>query len=64
MDISVMKDISNELNNYINRFMEEKLSDLEGEEKAEKIIRKGYWIDILKGIEEINSKYKSYMFKL
>ena len=64
MDISVMKDISNELNNYINRFMEEKLSDLEGEEKAEKIIRKGYWIDILKGIEEISSKYKSYMFKL
>ena len=38
--------------------------NLEGEEKAEKMINKGYWIDILKGIEEINSKYKNYMFKL
>ena len=64
MDISVMKEISNELNNYINSFMEEKLSNLEGEENAEKMISKGYWIDILKGIEEINSKYKNYMFKL
>ena len=44
--------------------MEEKLSNLESEEKAEKMISKGYWIDILKGIEEINSKYKNYMFKL
>lgn len=64
MDISVMKEISYELNAYINSFMEEKLSNLEGEEKAEKMINKGYWIDILKGIEEINSKYKNYMFKL
>ena len=64
MDISVMKEISYELNTYINSFMEEKLSNLEGEEKAEKMINKGYWIDILKGIEEINSKYKNYMFKL
>ena len=64
MDISVMKEISNELNNYINSFMEERLSSLEGEKKAEKMIRKGYWIDILKGIEEINSKYKNYMFKV
>lgn len=64
MDISVMKEISYELNAYINSFMEEKLSNLEGEEKAEKMINKGYWIDILKDIEEINSKYKNYMFKL
>ncbi len=64
MDISVMKEIAYDLNTYISSFMEEKLKNLEGEEKAEKIIRKGYWIDILKGIEEINNKYKNYMFKL
>lgn len=64
MDISVMKQISDELNTYLNDFMDKYLNNLEGEEKAEKMINKGYWIDILKGIEDINSKYKNYMFKL
>ena len=64
MDISVMKQISDELNTYLNTFMDNNLDKLEGEEKAEKMISKGYWIDILKGIEDINSKYKNYMFKL
>lgn len=63
-DITIMRDISYELNEYISSFMEENLSNLEGEKKAKKIIRKGYWIDILKGIEDINNKYKNYMFKL
>lgn len=64
IDISVLKEISDELNTYINNFMDKNLTNLEGEEKAKEMISKNYWIDILKGIEEINSKYKNYIFKL
>ena len=59
-----MKEISYELNEYFNVFMAEKLGNLEGEDKAKKMINKEYWIDILNYIESINSKYKDYMFKL
>lgn len=64
MDISVMKEISYDLNDYMNSFMEENLGNLESKEKAEKMIRKDYWIDILKGMENINNKYKEYIFNL
>jgi hypothetical protein len=64
VDIVVMKEISYELNEYFNVFMSEKLGNLEGEDKAKKMINKEYWIDILNYIESINNKYKDYMFKL
>lgn len=64
VDIAVMKEISYELNEYFNVFMSEKLGNLEGEDKAKKMINKEYWIDILNYIESINNKYKDYMFKL
>lgn len=62
-DMYVMREISRDLNDYFDNFTENNLQGLEGEERAEKIIKKKYWADMLKGIEQINYRYKDYMFK-
>lgn len=62
-DMYVMREIAKELNNYFADFTEKNLNGLEGEARAEKIIKKKYWADMLRGIEEINYRYKDYIFK-
>lgn len=63
VNMYIMLEIANDLNNYFTKFTEENLNGLQGEDRAKKIIQKKYWIDMLIGIEEINYKYKDYMFK-
>ncbi len=50
-----------DLNNYFNNFYKENCSVSESK-KEKLIINKEYWIDMLKGIEEINNKYVEYSF--
>lgn len=57
-----MQNMSKNIKDFYNDFYNEKLSDVEHEEKSKKIIKKAYWIDILKGINEINTKYDEERF--
>ncbi len=49
------------LSYYFNNFYKENCSVSESK-KEKLIINKEYWIDMLKGIEEINNKYVEYSF--
>ncbi|MCI9304621.1 hypothetical protein [Clostridium sp.] len=60
-DFKVLRSLSSDLNNYFNNFYKENCSVSESK-KEKLIINKEYWIDMLKGIEEINNKYVEYSF--
>lgn len=55
---SILK-ISDEVDQYYTSFYDKNLSDLESEDRENKIIQKYYWIDILEGINIINQKNMS-----
>lgn len=59
---SQMYNMSENIKSFYNDFYNENLNDVEHEEKRKKIIKKAYWIDILKGINEINTKYDEEKF--
>lgn len=61
-DFTMMRNLSNDLNNYYINFYNENCSGLEDEKRAKKIIKNDYWVEMLKGIEEINNKYIEYPF--
>ena len=56
-----LKSMSIDLNNYFNDFYA-KNCDLSDEMKEKKMINHDYWIDILQGMQEVNSKYWDYEF--
>ena len=56
-----LKSMSIDLNNYFNYFYA-KNCDLSDEMKEKKMINHDYWIDILQGMQEVNSKYWDYEF--
>ena len=60
-DFRVLKDMSLDLNNYFNEFYENNCN-VSDDKKKEKMIKEDYWIDILQGIQEVNSKYVEYSF--
>ena len=60
-DFRVLKDMSLDLNNYFNEFYENNCN-VSDDKKKEKMIKEDYWIDILQGIQEDNSKYVEYSF--
>lgn len=60
-DFKILRSLSYDLNNYFNNFYKENCSVSESK-KEKLIINKEYWIDMLKGIEEINNKYVEYSF--
>ncbi|MCQ2969017.1 MAG: hypothetical protein MJ191_02650 [Clostridium sp.] len=61
-EISVLKEMAEKLNQYYISFYEENCSNLNEDSRADKIIRHAYWIDILKGIQNINQEYIDYEF--
>lgn len=56
-----LKSMSIDLNNYFDDFYA-KNCDLSDEMKEKKMINHDYWIDILQGMQEVNSKYWDYEF--
>ena len=60
-DFRVLKDMSLDLNNYFNEFYENNCN-VSDDKKKEKMIKEDYWIDILQGIQEVNSIYVEYSF--
>ena len=60
-DFKILRSLSYDLNNYFNNFYKENCSVSESK-KEKLIINKEYWIDMLKGIGEINNKYVEYSF--
>ena len=61
-DFNILKNISEELNNYYINFYNEKCTDLDETSRAEEIIKNAYWIEILQEIQNINQDYIDYEF--
>lgn len=61
-DFLMMRNLASDLNNYYINFYNKYCSGLEGEKRARKVIRESYWVDMLRGIEEVNEKYVDYPF--
>lgn len=61
-DFVMMRNLSSDLNNFYINFYNKNCSGLENEKRAMKIIKNDYWVDMLKGIEDINEKYVEYPF--
>lgn len=61
-DFVMMRNLASDLNNFYINFYNKNCSGLENEKRAMKIIKNDYWVDMLKGIEDINEKYVEYPF--
>lgn len=62
-DFEVLRDMSYDLNQYFIDFYVEKLNiDATEEKRIEMIIEENYWVDMLRGIQDINNKYVEYSF--
>lgn len=61
-DFVMMKNLSNDLNDFYIEFYSKKCSGLEEEKRAKKIIKNNYWVDMIQGIEEVNERYVDYPF--
>lgn len=59
-----MHEISSKMYDYLNKFNEETLMGITGEEKEKKVIKQYYWIDILEGIYNISNDYVSLQWKI
>ncbi|WP_297420111.1 hypothetical protein [Clostridium sp.] len=58
-----MYEISTRLNEYFNKFNEETLKGITGEDKEKIVINKYYWIDMLEGIYDISDDYVNLQWK-
>lgn len=58
-----MYEISSGINIYFDKFNEEKLMGVTGEEKEKKVIKEHYWIDMLEGIYDISDDYVNLQWK-
>lgn len=59
-----MYEISLRIYNYLNKFNEETLKGVTGEEKEKKVIKEHYWIDMLAGIYNISEDYVNLQWKI
>lgn len=59
-----MYEISLRIYNYLNKFNEEALKGVTGEEKEKKVIKEHYWIDMLAGIYNISEDYVNLQWKI
>lgn len=59
-----MYDISLETYDYFNKFNEDILKGITGEDKEKKVINEHYWIDMLEGIYDISDKYVNLQWKI
>ena len=59
-----MYEISSKIYDYLNKFDEEILKGVTGEEKEKKVIKEHYWIDMLAGIYNISEDYVNLQWRL
>jgi hypothetical protein len=59
-----MYEISSRIDDYLNKFNEETLMGVTGEDKEKKVIKEHYWIDMLAGIYDISEDYVDLQWKL
>lgn len=59
-----MYKISSRIYEYFNKFNEETLKGVRGEEKEKIIIKDYYWIDMLDGIYDISNDYADFQWKI
>lgn len=58
-----MYEISSGIDIYFDKFNEEKLMGITGEEREKKVIKEHYWIDMLEGIYDISDDYVNLQWK-
>lgn len=58
-----MYEISSRIYEYFNKFDEEALKGITGEDKEKMVIKKHYWIDMLEGIYNISYDYVNLQWK-
>ena len=61
-EVIVLKEMAEKLNEYYINFYDENSLNLNEDSRADKIIKHAYWLDILKGIQNINEEYIDYEF--
>jgi len=59
-----MYEISSRIYEYLNKFNEETLKGVTGEDKEKKVIKGHYWIDMLEGIYDISDDYVNVQWKI
>lgn len=59
-----MYEISLRIYEYFNKFNEETLKKVTGEEKENKVIKEHYWVDMLQGIYDISNDYANVQWKI
>jgi predicted AlkP superfamily pyrophosphatase or phosphodiesterase len=59
-----MYEISSRIYEYFNKFNEETMNGIAGEDKEKKVIKEHYWIDMLEGIYNISNDYVNLQWKL
>lgn len=59
-----MYEISLRIYEYFNKFNEETLKKITGEEKENKVIKEHYWVDMLQGIYDISNDYVNVQWKI
>jgi len=59
-----MQEISSRIYEYLNKFNEETLKGIVGENKEKKVIKNHYWIDMLEGIYNISDDYVNVQWKI
>lgn len=58
-----MYEISSRIYEYFNKFHEEALKGITGEDKEKEVIKEHYWIDMLEGIYDISDDYVNLQWK-
>lgn len=58
-----MYEISLRIYEYFNKFNEETLKKITGEEKENRVIKEHYWVDMLQGIYDISKDYANVQWK-
>ena len=59
-----MYEISSRIYEYLNKFNEETLKGVTGEDKEKNVIKEHYWIDMLEGIYNISEEYVNLQWKV
>ena len=62
-NITILRDVSEEINNYFIKLTETTLKGMEGKEKIEKLIEDDYWIEVVTEIQLIGDKYSEHMLE-
>ena len=63
-NLNMMLKISDEIKDYYNNFLDDKLRNVNEEDRLKIIVRKHYWIDILEKLNEVDNRYIDYEFSL